>query len=437
MEYTFLEILGYFILPILGSMIYFFILFYAMYKMGCNKYPRKLVLWAVLGTYMVVAIGLSLLGNGIINLCLLVIFIPLIGNKLFHNNRTYLIYYILLSVVTFLLDAFMMSLCSWMIMKGLLYFSNAIYYNILYIIVSKFITFIVAKIFIRIVQRREKFDLTKGQYFGTLFLPAFSIIYLYTLIFLMQIYAGPEEIALFVCNILLILLLNVYFTRMLEVMNKNNKLQNELNLYSQQEKIQYQYYEELERKYEESRKIIHDIRNHMLALEKLYESSEGASAHDYANEIHNKLNKLGQTYYSPNKMLNIIMNDKTQIMESNGITFEAKIGFLTWDFIRKIDLTTIFGNLLDNAIEASKEAEKKEITFNADKVRDFVSITISNTMKTIPKKNEVRFLTTKKEHQGLGLKNVERVVKAYQGDIQYEYDMERFTVRIMIPVGGE
>ncbi len=437
MNNSLLEVLGYLVLPILGSIFVFFILFYSFSKMGCDKHPVKSVKWLVLVIYTAAAIAVSIPGNGIINLIMLLLFAPLIGHLFYHGSRTYLTYYILLTLIIYLLDAFLNMLYVWLIYKGVFYFSDQVYYNILYITTSKLITFAAAKIFVSIVVKRERHEISRNQYFGTLFLPACSIIYLYTMIFFMQVYAGPEHILLFVVNVVLLLALNFYFTRMLEVIYKNNHLQNELNLYAQQEEMQYRYYEELERKFEESRKVIHDIRNHMLALENLYQKDNTVSAGDYAEEIHNSLNKLGQKYYSSNKLLNIILNDKGQIMESHGIAFDARIGAVNWEGIKKTDMTTLFGNLLDNAIEAANEAEKKEISLIVDKVREFISISIGNTLLNEPKKEQKGFLSLKSEHQGLGLKNVERVIQKFNGDIHYDYDDTRFLVKIMIPLGGE
>lgn len=105
--------------------------------------------------------------------------------------------------------------------------------------------------------------------------------------------------------------------------------------------------------YNRSRKIIHDIRNHLHVLE------ESAKMDDsqYFQDVHNMLNSLGMKFYSDNRMLNIILNDKFRRLSPNQV--ECNLGGINFDEISDMDLTTIFANLLDNAIE---EGEGKEIS---------------------------------------------------------------------------
>ncbi|MCK8058154.1 MULTISPECIES: ATP-binding protein [unclassified Fusibacter] len=144
------------------------------------------------------------------------------------------------------------------------------------------------------------------------------------------------------------------------------------------------------------------------------------------------LNRLGQNYYTSNKMLNIILNDKVQTMRAQGISEDIKIADVDLSFIRNVDMTTLFSNILDNAIEAALVSDEKKIHLRVSHVHDFVTITLKNTSAEKPLKKDDDFLTTKPHHEGLGLKNVKRVVEAYKGDVQFEWRDAHFITRVML-----
>ncbi|MDE6063804.1 MAG: GHKL domain-containing protein, partial [Lachnospiraceae bacterium] len=148
------------------------------------------------------------------------------------------------------------------------------------------------------------------------------------------------------------------------------------------------YYAREEEKYEESRKLIHDIRNHILAMEELYDSEKAEAAAHYAGDIHQMLNNLGQKYYTSEKLLNIILNDKVRQMQRAGIREDIKVGELSLDFMRDMDITALFANLLDNAIAAAAESREGFVKLRINNVRQFVSITLENSSDREPVKTK-------------------------------------------------
>lgn len=255
-----------------------------------------------------------------------------------------------------------------------------------------------------------------------------------TLVSLLQIYAGREESFLLVLNILLVLALNIYVTHIFDAMSKNNVLRNEVNLYHQQSELQHKYYDNLEHKYKESRKLIHDIRNHLQSIERLYENHEKDKAREYTNDIHLMLNELNQKYYTSNRVLNIILNDKIQSIKNTNIDFEYKIGDVDLDFMREVDITTIFANLLDNSIEATKKVENNSyIKFHLNKFNDFIVVNIINSMKEKPIKKNDKIKSTKENHEGLGLENIRKALEKYEGNLVIDFNDEEFKVNIVIP----
>ncbi len=425
-------------IPILGSAFLIFIMVDSAIRLGVNRLVGKTMRIAAFSIFGVVIIGLAMLQNPMINAVTLVVVFPVLCHYLCNNKKNYLLFYIGISVVTLLIDFSISCLAQVLILNGILYFKDALYYVLLYVPISKIVSFVFLRLYVALIRKRHHEDISTKHYMANLILPVFSVVFIYSLVYFAQIYIDLFGVGLLLGNMVILLALNLYYPKMIEITEKNNHLQNEIMLYNQQEKLKFQYYEELERKYGESRRIIHDIRNHIIAMEELSKENYNEKALSYTKGIHQMLNDLGQKYYSSNKVLNIILNDKGPLMNSLEIVSDIRIGDVNLNVIEDIDITVIFGNILDNAIEAASESISKEITLRIDQVQDFISIRLTNTLLVQPVKQGGLYKSSKKDHTGIGLKNVKRAVEKYHGDLQFEGRDKLFSVSIMLPVqGGE
>ena len=426
-----IETLLYFVLPLLGSVFILTSIFNGMKSIGTNITVSASKKNLILTVYMLIALLLSLTGNGLVNLIAL-LFIPLIGHYLYNSLRLYIVYYTGFVIALYLTDILSYLLLQLLFQAGIIYFINKTAYYMVLIITVRFVEFMVLKILVNVIRRRQKEQITRRQMLNSFLLPMFSIINLFSMMYFIQVYQSEVSILLFEINIALLIGLNIYFTSVFDIITRNTHLENELNLYVQQQVIQSRYYENLEQKYDNTRKLVHDIRNHILAMEHLYVEQQNLIGCQYTKDVHEILNQLGQKYYTSCKILNIILNDKVQIMQAHGIEADIKISEVDLSFIREVDITTLFANILDNAIEAAADSQDKRIILRVVMVHDFISINLKNSMLTEPVKAGTGFQSTKISHEGLGLKNVERVITNYKGDVQYEWREQYFITRIML-----
>lgn len=105
-------------------------------------------------------------------------------------------------------------------------------------------------------------------------------------------------------------------------------------------------------------------------------------------------------------------------------------------FLSEMDITTIFSNLLDNAVDACMEVENgpKQIKMVLCQNLGLVALRIANTCN---KPNHVlprRWHSTKENHMGLGLSNVEKAVEKYHGVVSYQMKQKRFQVSVTLPL---
>lgn len=302
---------------------------------------------------------------------------------------------------------------------------------------------------IRIFKSKKINNLTARQYLMTFVYAVFSVVNIYSLSILMKNINTNGEIISVMITIAGIVVTNTYFLNILEYESENNRLVYENQLFIQQSRMQYLYYDNLENQYRESLSIIHDVKRHMRAIEELYEQRESDTAVEYAVTISSILEDFKLNEYTSNRVLNIILNDKSKAAEQNNIEFICKIEDVDLTFIDNIDLTTIFANLLDNALEACLlKRGDNFIQVQVGAFNNLVVINIKNTMEepreNKAQRNDIHFANSniashikiKSNHSGIGLPNVTKVVKKYNGDFNIEKDGQIFTCTIVLSKQG-
>lgn len=278
-----------------------------------------------------------------------------------------------------------------------------------------------------LLKKEQDAEILKKQKLLFWAMPLISFFILLSFYWMSEYYVAWNGYGLILVNVLLLFAMNgcsVYFYRLVI---KGYEAEKQYRLYRQREELVYEHYQKLEQNYQASRKIVHDMKNHMQAMMKLYEEGQTEEAHSYGLEVFHLLNQTGHVWYTENRMLNIILNEKLSEEEMKGVALTLDIEEHSLDGIREIDLTTIFANLLDNAIEALgvQEEHDKFMKIYVGRVGDFLMIELSNSKGRRRKKKE--------NHQGLGLKNVKEAIDKYEGTCTIEENEKQYRVILMIP----
>ena len=425
-----MEFLIYFCIPCAGSIFVIGAMFYGAYRIsgqsGISRHSFVMIL-----VYTVVTVALSLLGNTWVNLSTIFLF-ALAARWVFETPWIHCLYYLILSAAVFLTDVLMVMSIQMLTFTGILYLNSRELGYILLVAGTRMAEFMVIMLIVLVAGRKRGRQITVRQVMISLLLPLYSVFNMYCMVYLMQIFPTGYSMLLLGVNLILLIGLNIYFCVLVDMMSENHRLENERNLYRTQARMQYQYYEQEEEKYEASRKMIHDIRNHIQAMEALYEEGNTQEAAGYAGDIHKMLNRFQQKYYTPEKLLNIILNDKARTMRQMGIREDFKVGELSLDFMQETDVTALFANLLDNAVTAAGESRDGYVKLRVNRVREFLSIIVENSCEQEPVKEAEVFRSRRAGHEGLGLKIIRQTVKQYGGDVQFDWKEGVFTVRVML-----
>lgn len=209
------------------------------------------------------------------------------------------------------------------------------------------------------------------------------------------------------------------------------------NIIDIKNEIMQEYYMEKDEDYNETRKLIHDFQNHILCISFLMKDNKFTAAKEYIDSIKEAAYSLDGLIRSGNHIVDAVLNQKSSYCEKLNINFQVNIILVDEIIIKPIDLCAILSNLIDNAIEATvkiKDKKDKNIKVKINEYKNYLLISISNNSKSNPLIGLQKFKTTKpnSKNHGLGIKIVENAVNKYNGSIEYNWEQEIFTVKILL-----
>ncbi len=236
-----------------------------------------------------------------------------------------------------------------------------------------------------------------------------------------------------ICSIgvLISAILTLYlYDRMLE----QNEAIAEKKIYEQQLKEQKKHLEEILVSQEEVKKFRHDFFNHIIAIRQFFLAKNEAGGLEYIDKLEEIVEKNEASFNTGNIALDAILNSKKALAISKNIKFSANLQIPENLWIDSVDICTIFGNALDNAVEACELiGNDGEKAINIDLVYDKDSLVckIINSCNTDTKKDS---LTSKqdKNHQGYGIGNIQTALKKYKHAFKISSENNEFVLSFVI-----
>ncbi len=181
------------------------------------------------------------------------------------------------------------------------------------------------------------------------------------------------------------------------------------------------HYEAVKKSSVETRRLRHDMKNHLIALKELAAQSRTEELLAYIDSITEQIEAAALPYRSGNDIADVIIADKYAKAEKRGLKL-AISGDLAGVEIESADLVTILSNLLDNAIEAVSRLygrdlpdEDKLISLELKKNANFMLITEKNKSMTRLEPGRIVSVKNSPDH-GFGIMNIRRTVKKYGGE---------------------
>lgn len=215
---------------------------------------------------------------------------------------------------------------------------------------------------------------------------------------------------------------NMYLLYFIKFSDERSYYKMQLEMMEQQEKIQYDNYGIQSEKYKEAMSILHDVDKHIKMIEGLYQEDFKREALNYINQVREMLQPLVPFIYTDNPVLNCLLSDKKRVADRRGILFKIEINEVDINFMKPIDITTLFGNLIDNALEATQKCNgEKYIGLYIKEHNEMISIRIENSVEDPVAIKNGKIYGGSTKRNGVGLLNIQRCIEDYLGSIIYKY----------------
>lgn len=181
-----------------------------------------------------------------------------------------------------------------------------------------------------------------------------------------------------------------------------------------------------------------NIKNHDLKKQIRYLRDHALANTELITSLEDMTSDYDTLFYTENATLNIVLSEKSIICRQRGIPFTCVADGRNMDFIKDLDLYTLFANLLDNAIEAScaEGLAQRNIHLVIRQQAGFLSIHEENYYVGSLFMQDGLPVTTKEDYQchGYGMRSIRQTVEQYDGTMSIKTDNGIFEINILLPL---
>ena len=218
---------------------------------------------------------------------------------------------------------------------------------------------------------------------------------------------------------------------------------------SSQYQAQIAAYKMLDEQYSRTERLRHDMKNHVIALSGLLEAKEYGKIDGYLKDMAHSGDLGYREEITGNKAVDAIICQKRDLAEQYSIPWECDVRIPNPCPMNEFDLCVLFGNILDNAIEACKKSDSLSteapfINIQAGTVKNCFLVEVKNRTDAVSapdptptRENTRKIRYTHKENlqeHGIGLVNVRDVADNYNGVMDINISDGIFTISVLIPM---
>ncbi|ROR25253.1 sensor kinase SpoOB-type protein [Mobilisporobacter senegalensis] len=315
--------------------------------------------------------------------------------------------------------------------KDVDYSSNSGYSSIVGLVTIKMVSYVVVLIMGNLKNVKRNIDIPITFWLSIFFIPIGSLYITYAII---ELSYGKRNMQLLI-SIIILFTINILVFYLYDVLLKEYENRIERLLLKQQNEYYIKQFELMDQSWKGTRAQRHDLKNHLLALQGYLEKDNIKKAVDYIRQLVESTTFEKEIARSGNVDVDSILNYKINEAKNKGIEVILKLEIPMYLNIRSVDMVVILGNLLDNAIDATSKLQKdKRIKIELIYKKNVLFISERNTFNGYVATEGTNLLTTHKDkdNHGIGLNNIQKVLKAYDGEMEISYTGHEFCTDILV-----
>lgn len=302
----------------------------------------------------------------------------------------------------------------------------------LYMLSCKIILTVALMIIIKIFSIKSSFRAI--DFILYLFSPSMTVIVLYTFIQIAISYDISRYFSIVMFSVLGLVAINIFSLLLFVEASKNLQAKYELEIFKQQEALEHKKYSELKNIYEQITTQRHDFKKQLLGLNRLVASGDLSALSKFLSETEVFLNEPIDYIHTNNRMLDYIINSKITMNSDLKFIVTGEMQSLT--ILTETDTASLFGNMIDNAIEACKNIAPAPIEIDFFVKNNYQNILCKNPIRQSVLNNNPSLRTTKldKSIHGYGIKSMRNIVEIANGFIEFYEENNMFCVHIALPI---
>jgi len=215
---------------------------------------------------------------------------------------------------------------------------------------------------------------------------------------------------------------------------KNHELK--IKLQTQERDYYYSQCQLMQESINQVKSLKHDMKLHLSALKNMSAKAQGNEISNYLGELLEEIDAEEMYADTGNIAFDSIINCKLSQNGTDNITVNMHLSIPPNLNIAPLDIVTILGNLLDNALTALAKVENKALKLNIEFQKGILFIQIENTFDGVVKYSSKGAILSRKENSflehGWGLESVKRSVKKYNGHIDINHCKNTFSVELIL-----
>lgn len=220
-------------------------------------------------------------------------------------------------------------------------------------------------------------------------------------------------------------------------LRNENRARRELDMMQDVLRNQYLQYQQSKESIDLINYKYHDLK-HQIEILRREQDPERRNA--FLNQMEEEIHQYEVQNKTGNQVVDTILTSKNMVCEQFGISMSCVADGTLLGFMDTMDICSILGNALDNAIEYERqinEPEKRLIHVAIFAQKNFVILRFENYFEGCLELKEgipVTTKTKKKEFHGFGIRSIKYVVDKYDGAVSISQNANWFELRILIPL---
>lgn len=307
------------------------------------------------------------------------------------------------------------------------------------ILLMKTTTFLLVKCINQITRKKNYLTIENKLFTALLTLPAATIIIFMCIYYSNISFTGINHIMIPI-GVALLLMANICIFAVFDKLIEKSEEVKKMELLYQKSKAENINQKYINKVNEDNKAFLHDVNKFLCITASLIENGKNLELDDMIKHLGVRIEELKNYSYCADPVLNSILCERKFIAESKGILYKIRLGNnLRTDFIEDLDLISIVGNLLDNAIEAAEKTEKDQhviCNMYMGNENHFLVMEFHNNYIVPLIKEKDQYISTKRDSasHGIGLHTVKKLVERYGGIMRIAAEEQEFSVEIIFTI---